>query len=458
MEQNSDTAVKDDPEIAAPSNDPREADATEATPVTGDVNAAAAANDTDEGQAPKSSSGRKRVPTAAALASSEQAQETAPGKSKTRQRKKAAETSVVSRTSHGGVKIGGRAVTWVGGAGMPREVLDKMGIPQLRALFLKTFNHPTGSNNAEWLRKKLAQPQDPQVGAARAAVPRARDVGAEIWTTGTTFKGFTKQERFKLQQMGGNCAAKVVEVIRDAPPPVVVDPPAPPQRAPVSRRRKKGPSSENTKMHVIGAETFELPPSKRPRSSDDAGDTHGLMFDCGPQAPVSQAHSPGQGALGGLDTCFSEGDTLSMPMASAMPAPVVHMQPWRQLRMADAHMLRTGCSVQVYRADEQWHGGVVEKIDYVGPPGDQKMMITIYYYGHDQSEERPVDEFFRGEHHSLIQWQPVAPMAQMPVGGMPMQGMQVAGGMPMSMYAMAPPGDMVTAAPQLNQGMLRLSS
>lgn len=86
------------------------------------------------------------------------------------------------------------------------------------------------------------------------------------------------------------------------------------------------------------------------------------------------------------------------------------------------------------------------------------MMITIYYYGHDQSEERPVDEFFRGEHHSLIQWQPVAPMAQMPVGGMPMQGMQVAGGMPMSMYAMAPPGDMVTAAPQLNQVCSRTSA
>lgn len=65
------------------------------------------------------------MPTAAALASSEQAQETAPGKSKTRQRKKAAETSVVSRTSHGGVKIGGRAVTWVGGAGMPREVCKR---------------------------------------------------------------------------------------------------------------------------------------------------------------------------------------------------------------------------------------------------------------------------------------------------------------------------------------------
>ena len=70
-----------------------------------------------------------------------------------------------------GVKIGGRPGTWVGGAGMSREVLDKMGIPQLHALFLKTFNHPTGSNNGEWLRKKLAQPLDPQVGAARAAVP-----------------------------------------------------------------------------------------------------------------------------------------------------------------------------------------------------------------------------------------------------------------------------------------------
>lgn len=122
MELNSDTAIKDDPEIAAPCNDARDGEDAEATPVPGDVNAAAAATDTDDGQPPKSSSGRKRVPTAAALASSEQAQEAAPGKSKTRQRKKAAETSVVSRTSHGGVKIGGRAVTWVGGAGMPREV------------------------------------------------------------------------------------------------------------------------------------------------------------------------------------------------------------------------------------------------------------------------------------------------------------------------------------------------
>lgn len=130
------------------------------------------------------------------------------------------------------------------------QVLDKMGIPQLRALFLKTFNHPTGSNNAEWLRKKLAQPSDPQVGAARAAVPRARDVAAEIWTTGTTFKGFTKQERYKLQQMGGNCAAKVVEVIKDTPQVtgtagigtgIEVKPSG-------AKRRKK--SSTENKMHV----------------------------------------------------------------------------------------------------------------------------------------------------------------------------------------------------------------
>ena len=134
------------------------------------------------------------------------------------------------------------------------QVLDKMGIPQLRALFLKTFNHPTGSNNAEWLRKKLAQPSDPQVGAARAAVPRARDVAAEIWTTGTTFKGFTKQERFKLQQMGGNCAAKVVEVIKDAPQVTGTAGPAP-VAAPVvetkplgAKRRKK--ATADSKMQV----------------------------------------------------------------------------------------------------------------------------------------------------------------------------------------------------------------
>lgn len=234
-----------------------------------------------------------------------------------------------------------------------------MGIPQLRALFLKTFNHPTGSNNAEWLRKKLAQPQDPQVGAARAAVPRARDVGAEIWTTGTTFKGFTKQERVKLQQMGGNCAAKVVEVIRDQLPAQPERPPQPQQVTPSRRRRKKPSSPESTKMTVIGAETFELPPPKRARSTDDGGTSHSMLYECRP--PASQAQSPEPGEP--LDSCFADGDAMSMPVASSMPAAMVAMQQaWRTLRVADAHLLRTGCNVQVYRADERWHSGVLEKV------------------------------------------------------------------------------------------------
>jgi hypothetical protein len=134
---------------------------------------------------------------------------------------------------------------------------------------------------------------------------------------------------------------------------------------------------------------------------------------------------------------------------------------------------------------------VLVQIDYVGNAPDQKMMVTIYYWGHDQSEERPLEEFFRGEQHSLIQWQaptPIShvgmqvgsiqgvpmqgmpmqgmqmqgmPMQGMPMQGMPMQGMpvaangmgQVALGQSMAMY-MAPPGangDLVTAQPIVNQ-------
>jgi hypothetical protein len=66
------------------------------------------------------STGRRRKPTAIAMAASEQALEGE--KAKGRQRKRSADTVGVSRTQHGGVKIGGRAVTWVGGAGMAREV------------------------------------------------------------------------------------------------------------------------------------------------------------------------------------------------------------------------------------------------------------------------------------------------------------------------------------------------
>jgi hypothetical protein len=68
------------------------------------------------------STGRRRKPTAIAMAASEQALEGEKAKAKGRQRKRSADTVGVSRTQHGGVKIGGRAVTWVGGAGMAREV------------------------------------------------------------------------------------------------------------------------------------------------------------------------------------------------------------------------------------------------------------------------------------------------------------------------------------------------
>ena len=256
------------------------------------------AADAPQDTAAAKSTGRRRKPTAAALAAKEEALEgdrsRSSARSRTRKRSSSIDAGSVSRTSHGGVKIGGRAVTWVGGAGMSREVLDRMGIPQLRALFLKTFNHPTGSNNAEWLRKKLAQPVDPQVGAARAAVPRARDCSAEIWTTGTGFKGFTKQERMRLQQMGGNCAAKVVEVIKDAP----LDPDLIPDKAPAAVRRRKRPppatppvDPDNINVRVVGAETFNLPPDKRGRlnGASAAAAAAAAAVTSGADAPEAEA-------------------------------------------------------------------------------------------------------------------------------------------------------------------------
>ena len=32
-----------------------------------------------------------------------------------------------------------------------------MGVPQLRAEFLRAFGQPTASNNSAWLRRKLAE-------------------------------------------------------------------------------------------------------------------------------------------------------------------------------------------------------------------------------------------------------------------------------------------------------------
>ena len=69
------------------------------------------------------------------------------------------------------------------------------------------------------------------------------------------------------------------------------------------------------------------------------------------------------------------------------------------------------------------------QISYVGVPPKQTIMVQIYYWEHDQSEERPLDEFFRGEDSSLVQWQPPA-MGGLPVAGMPMQGMPLQMGAP----------------------------
>lgn len=362
-------------------------------------------------------SGRKRIPTAAAVAASEQAQADTSTKTKMKTRKKSSGDTGVSRTNHGGVKIGGRAVTWVGGAGIAREVLDKMGIPQLRALFLKTFNHPTGSNNAEWLRKKLSQPADPQVGAARAAVPRARDCAAEIWSTGTTFKGFTKQERYRLQQMGGNCEAKVVQVLHENK-----------EDESDKRRRKKSATIEPHKMQVVGGEKFEMPPPKRLRNS--------LMSDPMGMAPgvvdVSQPQMarPQQPVLTG----YSDAEGYVLPTMEA--AVNMMAKPWRSLSWGDAHLLQPGINVKVYRADERWHHGTVESVTYKLSPANntQQLHITIYYWEHDQSEERPLSEFFRGEAQSLIQWQEPA-THPMTMGAMypPMQA--------------ATPADLITATP-----------
>jgi hypothetical protein len=55
----------------------------------------------------------------------------------------------------------------------------------------------------------------------------------------------------------------------------------------------------------------------------------------------------------------------------------------------------------------------------------QSVHVTIYYWEHDQAEERPLEEFFRVASNSLIQWQPQMPLASSSVAsvpGMPVQG------------------------------------
>jgi hypothetical protein len=64
------------------------------------------------------------------------------------------------------------------------------------------------------------------------------------------------------------------------------------------------------------------------------------------------------------------------------------------------------------------------QVVYVGAPPKQSILVTIYYWEHDQSEERPLEEFFRGEASSLVQWQP-PPAGGLAVAGMPMHGVPV---------------------------------
>jgi len=51
----------------------------------------------------------------------------------------------------------------------------------LRTLFSEVFGHETASNNAAWLRRKLAEVPDSVHGQRRSPVVRARDQGAAIW-------------------------------------------------------------------------------------------------------------------------------------------------------------------------------------------------------------------------------------------------------------------------------------
>lgn len=58
-------------------------------------------------------------------------------------------------------------------------------MPTLRALFAQVFGEQTASNNAGWLRRKLAESPDNVHGQRRSPVVRARDMGAAIWNNDT---------------------------------------------------------------------------------------------------------------------------------------------------------------------------------------------------------------------------------------------------------------------------------
>jgi hypothetical protein len=63
----------------------------------------------------------------------------------------------------------------------PHRKLAGLGVPVLRTLFHQVFGQETASNNAAWLRRKLAEAPDSVHGQRRSPVVRARDSGAAIW-------------------------------------------------------------------------------------------------------------------------------------------------------------------------------------------------------------------------------------------------------------------------------------
>ena len=69
------------------------------------------------------------------------------------------------------------------------------------------------------------------------------------------------------------------------------------------------------------------------------------------------------------------------------------------------------------------------QIAYDCTASQASMRVQIYYWEHDQSEERPLAEFFRGDDASLVQWQP--PVAHPPGAGGGVQGGASITGVPM---------------------------
>eukprot|EP00191_Tetraselmis_sp_GSL018_P016407 CAMPEP_0177594874 /NCGR_PEP_ID=MMETSP0419_2-20121207/10026_1 /TAXON_ID=582737 /ORGANISM="Tetraselmis sp., Strain GSL018" /LENGTH=499 /DNA_ID=CAMNT_0019086237 /DNA_START=293 /DNA_END=1789 /DNA_ORIENTATION=- len=76
---------------------------------------------------------------------------------------------------------GGRPVKWIGGGGLSQKFLVGKGVPELRALFLQVFGHPTASNNSAWLRRKLSEPPDEVPGRGRSAKAHRSEASTVHW-------------------------------------------------------------------------------------------------------------------------------------------------------------------------------------------------------------------------------------------------------------------------------------